>query len=262
MIERLQIFFKSKKTKRVFILFCAVFLFCNCKKEHSKTILKSGVAISFDDNYIEEWSKADSLLKKYQWKATFFVTKFNKLSKKEIEELKLLQRSGHEIGGHGLIHTRAKTFIAENGIFAYTNQEINPMFSLMNSKGFSITSFSYPYGSRNTTSDELLFPKFDIIRGTTYGKIDPSEQNCFYNQCKLVYGLGIDNNYPHFSVPYFISLLEYAKKNNKIVLFYAHKPVPKAHNKFESDYQTLIDICEYIHKNNMTFYKMTDLPLH
>ena len=221
--------------------------------------LQSGIVISFDDDFVDEWFEVNNILQPYDWKATFFVTRFNQLSSAKIQKLKDLKSYGHEIGAHGLNHVNATTFISANGTNEYFNQEILPMLNLMNNNDLSPTSFAYPYGSRNATSDNLLLNEFQIIRGTTYGNTNPASQNCYYNNNRLVFGLGIDNNYSHFSIPYFLSLLEYAKNNNKIIIFYAHKPVPSFQNNYETEYQTLIEICNYVKNANMKFYKMSEL---
>ena len=224
-----------------------------------QTNLQAGVVISFDDDYVDEWYEVNDILQPYDWKATFFVTKFNQLSSAKIQKLKDLKDDGHEIGGHGLNHINASTFISQNGTSAYLNQEIYPMLNLMNDNELSPTSFAYPYGSRNSIADNLLFNEFKILRGTTYGSSNPSSQICYYNNNRLVFGLGIDKNYSHFSIPYFKQLLEYANNNNKIVIFYAHKPVPNFQNNYETEYQTLIEICNYVKNNNMKFYKISEL---
>jgi peptidoglycan/xylan/chitin deacetylase (PgdA/CDA1 family) len=226
---------------------------------NDQTNLQSGVVISFDDDYVDEWFEVNTILQSYDWKATFFVTNLNHLSMSKIQKLKDLQSDGHEIGAHGLNHINAPTFISAHGTSEYLNQEIAPLLNLLNSNGLSVTSFAYPYGSRNPTTDNLLLNEFQIIRGTTYGNLDPASQNCYYNNSRLVYGLGIDNNYPHFSISYFLSLLEYAKNNNKIVIFYSHKPVLNIKNDYETEYRTLIEICNYVKTNNMKFYKMSEL---
>ena len=64
------------------------------------------------------------------------------------------------------------------------------------------------------------------------------------------------------SSSYFLSLLEYAKNNNKIVIFYAHKPVTTFQNDYETEYQTLIEICNYAKSNHMKFYKISELYSH
>lgn len=221
--------------------------------------IQSGVIISFDDDFIDEWFEVNTILHPYNWKATFFVTKFNQLSATKIQKLKDLKNEGHEIGAHGLNHINATTFISANGSREYLSQEITPMLNLMNNIDLFPTAFAYPFGARNATTDALLLNEFQIIRGTTYGNSIPNSQNCYYNNNRLVLGLGLDTNYAHFSIPYFLSLLEYAKNNHKIVIFYAHKPVPNSHNNYETEYQTLIEICNYVKNNNMKFYKMSEL---
>ena len=187
------------------------------------------------------------------------MTRFNQLSTDKIQKLKDLKSYGHEIGAHGLNHLNAPTFISANGTNEYLNQEIFPMMNLMNLNDLLPTSFAYPYGSRNSITDNLLLNEFQIIRGTTYGNSNPASQNCYFNNNRLIFGLGIDKNYSHFSIPYFLQLLEYAKNNNKIVIFYAHKPVSSFQNNYETEYQTLIEICNYVKNNNMKFYKISEL---
>ena len=250
------------KTKKYFLLVLSLILFSCSENDDIPTQqpnLESGVVITFDDDYVDEWFAVNAILEPYDWKATFFVTRFNQLSVNKIQKLKDLKSYGHEIGGHGLNHLNAPNFISANGTAEYLNQEIISMETLMNNNDLSTTSFAYPYGARNTTTDNLLLNRFEIVRGTTYGNVNPASQNCFYNYNNLVFGLGIDKNYSHFSISYFLSLLEYAKNNNKIVIFYAHKPVPTFQNNYETEYQTLIEICNYVKSNNMKFYKISEL---
>lgn len=250
------------KIKKYLLLIVSLFLFSCSESDdipNQQSNLQSGVVITFDDDFVDEWFDVNNVLQPYDWKATFFVTRFHQLSANKIQKLKDLKSFGHEIGGHGVNHVNAQTFISTNGTSDYLNQEIFPMKTLMNNHDLSTTSFAYPYGSRNPSIDDLLLNEFQIIRGTTYGKANPSSQNCFYNNNRLVFGLGIDKNYSHFSISYFLSLLKYAKNNNKIVVFYAHKPVPTFQNNYETEYQTLIDICNYVKKNNMKFYKISEL---
>ncbi|PXY43582.1 polysaccharide deacetylase family protein [Flavobacterium hydrophilum] len=249
-------------TKKHLLSILSIILF-SCSESDDSPIeqsnLQSGVVITFDDDYVDEWSDVNHILESYDWKATFFITRFNQLSADKINKLKDFKSYGHEIGAHGLNHLNATTFVSSNGGSAYLNQEIFPMVTLMNKSNLPTTSFAYPYGSRNTTTDNLLLNEFQIIRGTTYGKSAPSSQNCFYNYDRIVYGLGIDKSYPHFSNSYFLSLLEYAKNKNKIVVFYGHKPVTVCKNNYETEYQTLIEICKYVKDNNMKFYTISEL---
>ena len=248
--------------------FVAFLFLTACSKNENDLIavkdqkIQAGVAITFDDNYVDEWYDAAKVLEKYNWKATFFVSQFNTLSSKELNKLKILKDRGNEIGGHGWIHLKASPFEKNNGKASYLETEIFPMINSMNQKSFEIHSFAYPYGSRDSLTDTILLNEFNIIRGTTYGNEPPHLQRCYFdNKSRVLFGLGIDNNYAQYSIPYFISLLEYAKANNKVVVFYAHKPVLKSKSKYETEYKTLIAICKYIQDNDMKFYTVSDLYL-
>lgn len=220
---------------------------------------QSGVVLTFDDDFVNEWYNANSILETYNWKATFFVTKFNQLSNDKIEKLKTLKSKGHEIAAHGSNHINAVNYIATNTLSSYLEVEITPMKNLMIENDLEPITFAYPYGARNTSLDQTLLNEFQIIRGTTYGQPDPAYHNCYYNNSQVVFGLGIDKSYSHYSLSYFISLLEYAKKNNRIVIFYSHKPVETSNADYETEYNTLIAICEYVKNNKMKFYKTSEL---
>ena len=230
--------------------------------EKQKTTIENsqaGVVLTFDDDYVDEWYNVNSVLKPYDWQATFFVTKFHQLSTDKIQKLKTLKSQGHEIAAHGLNHLNAPNYVAANGMTSYLENEIYPLVNSMKENDLTPTSFAYPYGARDVNTDFTLLKEFKIIRGTTYGQQSPAYHICFYDNNPLVFGLGLDSSYPHFSVPYFISLLEYAKQNNRIVIFYSHKTVPTSTANYETEYQTLIDICKYVKTKHMKFYKISEL---
>lgn len=256
---------QSNKNNKIFkfILLCTFFLFsCENKTASQKSNPKEinpGVVISFDDTSINEWYQADKILSQYSWKATFCVSKINTLSHSEIKELIQLQKEGHEIAGHGFHHFNAPKFVAKNGVNAYINQEINPMLTLMHFYNFKVTSFAYPFGFRNANIDKALLKKFKIIRGTTYGAEDPFFQNCYFNNSRLVYGIGIDTDHPNFSIPYLIKLLDYAERKHKILVLFGHKPVLKITANYQTKIETLQLICNYVKQHNMTFYTLSEL---
>lgn len=247
------------------IYFFLIFIMCSCT--FSEEIIndtkaenkRGGVVLTFDDDYVDDWINANIKLKQYNWKGTFYISHFDKLSENQIRELNYLQQNGNEIAAHSLNHFHTTKYIKELGESEFINKEINPMLTMMKNKGLKISDFAYPYGDRDVKSDQVLFSHFKTLRGTTYGNEAPVYQNCFYENKPLFYGLGIDNSYPHFSIPYFISLLQYAKDNNKIVIFYAHKTVEKASNNYETEIKTLEEICKFVKNNNMKFYTVSDL---
>lgn len=243
------------------VLLCTFFLF-SCEKDNPKPIIKhsiAGVVLSFDDAYVNEWFATNQELKKYAWKATFCVSKINTLKHYQIQKLLELQKEGHEIAGHGLHHYHAEKFVAKYGINEYIKQEINPMLSLMNFYDLKVTSFVYPFGGRNSILDTALLEKFRIVRGRAFCEESPSKQGCYFNKSRLVFSFSIDDTHNHFNIPHLLRLLDYAKKNHKILILNSHKTVKNVAADYQTKEETLELICQYIKRNNMHFYTLSDL---
>ena len=219
----------------------------------------AGVVISFDDKYVNEWFDADKVLKKYSWKATFCVSKIDSLDTEEINKLHKLQAEGNEIAGHGYHHYNAVKYVEKYGIDEYVKQEIDPMIKSMKKHSFSVTSFAYPFGERSDLLDKRLSGKFKIIRGRAFCGYTPQKEGCYYRNTKFVYAFDIDNSHVHFSMPYLLELLDYAKRNNKILVLCSHKPLKKVTKNYQTKIQTLAFICKYVKQNNMKFYTLSDL---
>ena len=235
-------------------------LSCEIKKQKpEQKPYKAGVILSFDDAYVNEWYEADKVLKKYQWKATFNVCKIDSLDASEIKKLLELQKEGHEIAGHGYHHYNAVKFVNKYGIDEYMKQEIDPMITSMKRLSFNVTSFAYPYGMRSDALDKALLSKFIIIRGRSFGGEVPEKQNSYFNNSRIVFAFDIDNSHLHFSIPYLLELLDYAKKHNKILILCGHKPVKDVTLNYQTKIETLEFICKYMKLNDLKFYKLSDL---
>ncbi len=247
----------SKTT--LFLLSVLLFSFiisCN-KKTPEKP--QAGVVITFDDAYVDEWFEADKILKPYHWKATFNVCRIDSIGEPQQEKLHQLQREGHEIAGHGYHHFNAVKFVAEYSISQYLKQEIDPMMVSMKKRGFKITSFAYPYGERSPVLDTALKKQFKIIRGRAFCGDLPEKEGCYFHGSKFVYAFDIDNSHVHFSYHYLLELLDYAKKNNMILLLCSHKPVKEVTDNYQTKMETLEFVCNYVKLNNMKYYTLRDL---
>lgn len=250
------------QTFRQFLLTISIVVFfsaCTTNDSIEEYTDGGGVVLTFDDVFVDEWYAADDVMAAYNWKATFFVTKYAELTNQQKEKLHTLNNHGHEIGGHGLNHIKATEYIAQHGIDTYIDTEITPMLEMMQNDGFDIKTFAYPYGDRSPQTDEKLCNYFDIVRATTYGQSKPEKQTCYYRKgSKIIYALGMDDSY-HATTDYLISLLKYAKQHNKIVILYGHKIVNSVNSSYETPVNKLKKICEYAHQNNMTFYTVDEL---
>lgn len=246
------------------VLLCTFFILFSCENEKPKPKSEikpsiAGVILSFDDAYVNDWFVTDHELKKYAWKGTFFVSKINTLKHYQIQKLLKLQKEGHEIAGHGLNHYNAADFLRIHTINEYMHQEINPMLDLMHFYGLKVSSFAYPYGGRTKKVDAALLEKFKIIRGRAFCEENPSKQGCYFNHSKLVFSFSIDDTHNHFNIPHLLKLLDYAKKNNKILILNSHKTVKNVTGDYQTKNVTLELICQYIKRNNMQFYTLSDL---
>lgn len=242
------------------ILLCAFFILSSCEKEKPKVEPKiGGVILTFDDAYVNEWFATNQKLKKYNWKGTFFVSRINTLNNAKVKKLLQLQKEGHEIGGHGLQHLNAADYTRVYTINEYMNREINPMLDLMDFYGLKVSSFAYPYGGRTKKLDAALLKKFKTIRGRAFYEKEASKQGCYFNHSRLLFSFSIDDTYHRFTIPHLQKLLDYAKKNNKILILNSHKTVDNITGDYQTKNATLEYICKYIKNNNLNFYTFSDL---
>jgi len=137
------------------------------------------VSISFDDFPKSVMEKALPALDKYGWKASFYVAAglenitnhlglhFNR------DDLKQLQREGHEIGCHTYHHLNVTELSDRRKI-----EQIRSNAKAMKSLGFDekMRTFAYPFGEASLTCKKQLESSFDsmrgIMRGIHYGKVD------------------------------------------------------------------------------------------
>jgi peptidoglycan-N-acetylglucosamine deacetylase len=244
------------------VLFFVLFAFSSCEKEKPTPTnhpYKAGVILSFDDAYVNEWYATNQKLKKYGWKGTFFVCKIHTLDQSEVQKLLKMQKEGHEIAGHTYNHVNAVDYLRVYTLRQYLNNEIDPMLRLMNFYGLDVSTFAYPYGSRNEKLDAALLKKFKIIRGRAFCEQVANKQGCYYDNSSLVFSFSIDDTHNHFNIPHLLGLLEYAKKNNKILILNSHKTVDKVSGDYQTKNATLEYICKYITSNNMNFFTLSDL---
>ena len=237
--------------------------------------------MTFDDKSVRDWYEVDQALDKYNWKATFFVSQFHSLDIQEKQKLYELQHKGHEIASHSKNHLDATKYISTHSIDEYISAEVLPSIIQMKNEGFIVTSFAYPYGARETpvtlqskiagkikkvlfggatnALDSMLLEKFEIIRGIANGTKNPATLNSYSSGSRLVFGLGIDESVGN-DIEYLYEILQYAKENNKIAIFYSHHVTEDSNPpEYTSTYKTLEKISRFVVNNNMHFLTMKDL---
>jgi peptidoglycan/xylan/chitin deacetylase (PgdA/CDA1 family) len=106
------------------------------------------VMISFDDTRKEHFTVARSLLKKYGYKATFFimVVSVNKKGYMTTQEIKQLYEDGHCIGHHTWDHPDMRKLPDDQ----WKKQITDPGIKLEKWTGGKIKYFAYPFGACNS----------------------------------------------------------------------------------------------------------------
>jgi peptidoglycan-N-acetylglucosamine deacetylase len=106
---------------------------------------RGGVCLTFDDAHIEDWHATLPVLRKYNAKATFFISGFPGFSAKQISLLHRIQADGHEIGYHTVHHHRAPEFVQNHSMEDYLAEEITPGVDAMKQSGFDLKSMAYQF---------------------------------------------------------------------------------------------------------------------
>ena len=248
-----------QKRLSLLLLICLISFSCTSPVSNCK---EGGIVITFDDAYIDEWYSIRDLLNTYKAKATFFVSHFDYLNEDQIKKLMILRNDGHEISLHGLRHLNAVNFVRDNSVGKYLEVEIYPAINVMKKRGICPLSFAYPFGAHTSRIDNALLISFKHLRATAYTNKTKRiiDLNQIYYKCsneKIMYGVGIDNNYKN-SIEEIHKGLKKALEKKEIIILYAHKTSNKT-----GDYNTPIDrleaILKYASENGLKFYRVSDL---
>lgn len=216
---------------------------------------KPGIAITWDDDSIEEWHN----LLSFKWyrdiKTTFALTQPYRLSEDKWEKLRDLKRHGHEIASHAYRHENALHYIKSNGMQAYIDSELLSSISLMTSKGLAPTSFVYPYGVHNNATNSALLKYFKAVRVTSYSH---GGDLFIWGSTKVIPANGMDSNYPYAMEDYY-KWLEKAKNSNQVVVLYGHIPTSEPSGNYRTPHQRLELIIKKAKELNLTFYTLSEL---
>jgi peptidoglycan/xylan/chitin deacetylase (PgdA/CDA1 family) len=114
---------------------------------------RAGLALSFDDNFIDDWFGVRDLLAARGAHVTFFVTRWYSRSDEERAELRQLYDDGHDVEPHTVNHLHAPVYVREHGLAAYMADEFQPSIDGLVAAGYPApAAFAYPFGE---ATDEL-----------------------------------------------------------------------------------------------------------
>ena len=257
--------------KKVIIILIFFILFSAC--ESKKMIYQGGIAFSFDDRFVKEWTLLRPLLKTYNVKATFYITQPDSLSDEEVLMLHELRKDGHEIGCHGAMHVRSMPYIWENSLDEYMENEIFHCLKVMKKQGFSPTTFAHPGGSQMWYSDRELLKYFTLLRDVSlknrelenyqYVREVGEMDEIYYQHDKTqkVNALLIDVG-TNLSIEDVKQGLKRASEEGSVMMMFGHKPLngnTQNANEYGFDINFLEQILTESAKLELKFYRMDEL---
>ena len=241
--------------------------------ESKKTAYSGGLALSFDDRFVEEWSQLRPLLKAYNVKATFYITQPDSLSDEEVILLHELRKDGHEIGCHGAMHVRSMYYIWDNSLKKYMESEIFDALETMKNQGFTPKTFAHPGGSQMWYSDHELLKYFTLLRDVSmknrnvfgYQYIHEVEDmdEIYYQHDKsqkvnaLLFDVGAN-----LSIKDVQNGLKRASEEGSVMMIFGHKPLKRNTqnaNEYGFDVHFLAQILAESAKLKLRYYRMDEL---
>lgn len=241
-----------------FALFLITVTVQGCKKfEKNGSMAQPGIALTLDDDRVDNWFRFLPLFDSVGAKLTFYISRYNRFTAAQKNKLAILQSHGHEIAFHSTNHYNMMDYVYK---YHHTPEElirceVEGGLKQMNTDGFYPTTFAYPYGAHNALIDKMLKRYFKSVRALngTYDftkSLVPTEKN------DLLFGLGIDRSSQRSDAD-IINILSSAKNNNNCAILVAHDI--NTSNKFSVSLERLKKIFEFVKSNGLRFYTVSEI---
>jgi peptidoglycan/xylan/chitin deacetylase (PgdA/CDA1 family) len=244
------------KGKFFFFLAVVCFFTAGCYKyERQGNVEKPGIALTFDDGSVDNWVKYLPLLDSFGAKATFYISSYHLFNANERDQLKEIQRHGHEIAYHTTFHHDLCEYLKLHGLNDLMQKEIYQDLKKMNRDGFYPTTFAYPMGSHNEYLDAQLLKMFKSVRALN-GTNDLGKSVTRTTSNTLLYGLGMDND--RRSNGTIEKMIDLAYKNHNCLVLIGHQ-IGNPRAQYQVPYHKLKFILEKAKSLNMYFYTATEI---
>lgn len=232
-------------------------IFMSCMKIPNGNIRNGKIALTFDDNAVDNWTQYLPLLDSLGIKATFFVCKYHTLNDAQKRGLRLLEEHGNEIGYHTSNHLDLVKEVNKSGCARVYRDELKKDLDLMRADGFDPMNFAFPYGSHNSELDAIFLHYFKTVRAQTNKS---NRYKCLTGHGgngQVLHGADIDE-YAGMSdseVEQYVSL---ANENNDCAVFTAHD-INNPKSLYHVDKARLVKIAELVRAKGMQFVLIRDL---
>ncbi len=216
----------------------AALVLMSCTPEGNDTP-EGGIALSFDDRFIEDWYRLRPLLQEFDARVTFYITA-DTLTGEELRQLRELEADGHEIGFHGTVHGNARQMVRTIGVEGYLKTEIEPGMDYLRRQGFAPASYAHPGGNNTAKSDSALLAYGfvnlrDVAKAERYYKgvrlyhVPPAYMAHIYyrfNNRRKLQALQIDRE-TRLKTEEMKEALEKARNDRSVLMLFGHQPLPE-----------------------------------
>ena len=227
---------------------------------------KAAFCLTYDDGLSSHINTVQPILKRYQFKATFYPTLASSSIKQEMEKWKSLVKDGHELGNHTVYHPCRKSeykWVKDYlDLDKYTTEQILAEIELANSflqalDGKKTRTFAYPctnmYAGGLSFKDSVAHYA-TAARGGSYAPLDPLNplDIDIYN----VPAWGPNNNGSKDLIAYIKTIL--GKGSLGVLIFHGVGEEPMRVS--EEDHETMVKFLD-AHRNEIwvtTFQEATD----
>jgi len=249
--------FKSCAKYGLFLLL----LICLSGTASADTGHQGGIALSWDDvQNVGPCYENRDLFKAYNANCTMNLNRLSDWGQGTTDNLTALQNAGWEISAHGYNHVDSLEFLNNHTSQEWLNQEILPNIAELKGYGYPAYSFTYPYGSRNETTDALLAPYFKTIRTTAFGTDNINQTGAYYkwDDTQVLYAVEIDDQ-SGVSLESIQYGIDYAIQNGYVLVLYGHKITPTVDGEYQTSTSRLESILNYTYQKGGKFYLMGEL---
>lgn len=233
-------------------------LFIGCKKfEKTGQLNQAGIALTFDDDRVDNWFTYLPYLDSANIKATFYICKYNRFTPEQKQKLATIQSHGHEIAFHSTNHYNMLDYVYryKHTVDELMFNEIECGLKMMNRDGFYPTTFAYPYGAHNGLYDKILMRYFKSVRALN-GTNDFSKSLAPTEKNQLLFGLGIDKGSKR-SDEVVLQLIKSAADNNNCAVFVSHDI--NTGSKLSVTLDRLKKMANYVNQLGLKFYTISQI---
>lgn len=237
---------------------CLLLLLTACSKnEPAGTVSRPGIALTFDDDRIDNWYSYLPFFDSTGIRATFYISNYPRLNADRKNKLRILHGHGHEIAYHTVSHVNMVEYVTKqrHTIAELLQKEIEAGLKCMHRDGFYPVSFAFPFGAHTGELDQALKPYFRSVRALN-GSTDHSRSLAPNEKNYSLYGFGLDKSSNHTDDQLY-KLLQAAKDKNCTAVLVGHD-INKAH-KLSVSLDRLRYLVKLVQQLGLEYYTISEI---